>query len=293
MASPAAQRPYVVVLGVAQDAGHPQAGTRDRRAWRPERRRRVASIGLVHPETNQRWIFDATPDFPEQLWDLDRIAPTDARAPGLEGIFLTHAHIGHYTGLMYLGREAIGARAVRVYAMPKMAVFLRTNGPWNQLLRLDNISLRPLVADRPLHLAAGLTVTPFVVPHRDEYSETVGFTIQGPRRAVAFVPDIDKWAAWGDDRIESLIRSVDVAYLDGTFFADGEIPGRAMRDIPHPFITESIQRFRALPLRDRRKIRFIHLNRSNPALWRRTPARRRIERAGHRVALRLERVHLE
>ena len=287
-----ATAPYVVVLGVAQDAGYPQAGTREADAWSPKRRRRVACLGLVRPATGQRWLFDATPDLPAQLWALDRLQPPEGPGPNLAGVFLTHGHMGHYTGLMHFGREAMGARAVPVYAMPRMQAFLRSNGPWSQLVELKNIAVRPLVAGHPVDLGRKLSVTPFLVPHRDEFTETVGFVIRGPRRSVAFIPDIDKWAAWGPGRIEDLIRSVDVAYLDGTFFADGEIPGRAMRDIPHPFIAESIAQFGRLPLRERSKVRFIHLNRTNPALWADTPARAKIEASGMGVAERSERTRL-
>ena len=42
-----------------------------------------------------------------------------------KGIFLTHAHIGHYSGLIHLGKEALGAKGISVYAMPKMSFFLK------------------------------------------------------------------------------------------------------------------------------------------------------------------------
>ena len=284
--------PFVMVLGVAQDGGVPQAGHRNAADWTPDRRRRVSSLGLIDPSTGRRWLFDATPDLPVQLWALDQAAPPKARPPALSGVFLTHGHIGHYTGLMYFGREAMGARSVPVYAMPRMRAFLRLNGPWDQLVRLDNIRLVPLTDGKAVRLGDGISVTPFVVPHRDEYTETVGFEIRGPKRAAAFVPDIDKWSAWGPGRVEALIARVDAAYLDGTFFADGEIPGRAMRDIPHPFIVESIARFSRLPAAQRRKVRFIHLNRTNPALQSGSDAVRRIERAGMRVARRGDRFKL-
>jgi pyrroloquinoline quinone biosynthesis protein B len=286
--------PYLVVLGSAQDGGYPQAGCRREccaRAWRDASLRRgVLCLGLVDPATGERWLLDATPDFPEQLRALDELAPSTS-VPGLAGIVLTHAHIGHYTGLMHLGREAIGARHVPVYAMPRMREFLARNGPWDQLVRLENIELRTLRADEPAALNERLTVTPIRVPHRDEYSETVGFRIAGPNHSVLYIPDIDKWERW-DRPIEKLIAGVDVAYLDGTFFAEGEIPGRDMAEVPHPFIEESMQRFACLPPAERAKIRFIHLNHTNPALQVDSPAHREIERAGFRVAEIGERVGL-
>lgn len=288
------EAPYVLVLGVAQDGGAPQAGYPDEPGWSdPSKRRLVASLGLIDPASGQRWLFDATPDFPEQLQRLDTAQKPKSR-PGLDGIFLTHAHIGHYTGLMFLGHEVIGARETPVWAMPRFSQFLRDNGPWQQLVKYRNIALQPLAAGTPVVLNERLKVTAILVPHRQEYSEVVGYRIEGPAKSMLFIPDIDSWTQWEGEgtRIEDEIAKVDVAYLDGTFYANGEIPGRDMSGFPHPFISASLARFANLPPEQRAKIRFIHLNHTNPALWRDTEARRAIEAAGARVAEEGERVGL-
>jgi pyrroloquinoline quinone biosynthesis protein B len=291
--SPALLTPYVVVLGNAQDGGYPQAGTKPGSDWELDRRRLASSLAIVDPASGERWLIEASPDFKVQLHHLDSIAPDSAR-PGLDGIFLTHAHVGHYTGLIHLGHEIIGASNVPVYAMPRMSQFLSTNGPWDQLVRFRNIELRPLLDGHAVRLNERISVTPFVVPHRDEYSETVGFRITGPDKTVVFLPDIDKWEKWDalGTRVEDVVQGADVAYLDGTFFADGEVPGRAMADIPHPFIDETMQRFGAAAAELRAKIRFIHLNRTNPAAFPDSPERRALEQAGFRVAERGEVVYL-
>ena len=276
--------PYLVVLGIAQDGGVPQAGN-DFADGDSTRTRRVVSLGLVDPVSGERWLFEATPGFPEQLRHLNRIAPRDDK-PGLDGIFLTHAHIGHYTGLMFLGHEVMGAQGVPVYAMPRMASFLRTNSPWSQLVAFENIVLREMSHGVPVVLNQRISVTPLLVPHRQEFSEVVGFRIEGPNHSVLFVPDIDSWEEWEEagTRIEDEIALVDVAYLDATFFANGEILGRDMSGFPHPFITHSMEQFRDLHDMERAKVRFIHLNHTNPALWEDTDARRTIEANGFRVA---------
>lgn len=295
--------PYLVVLGIAQDGGVPQIGTppepvgKKQPLWQSlvvmkllahpfADRRLVVSLAVVDPQSKKRWLFEATPDIKEQLYRLDMLAPVADPAPGLSGIFLTHAHMGHYTGLAQLGHEALGAKEVPVYVMPRMGEFLSGNGPWDQLVRYGNISLRVLAAARPVRLNARLNVTPVVVPHRQEYSEVVGFIIAGPHKRVLFIPDIDNWEALDAEgtRIEDLIASVDLAYLDGTFFANGEIPGRDMSGFPHPFITHSLQRFSSLPVSERAKIRFIHLNHTNPALRAESKARQAIVAAGFGVA---------
>lgn len=287
--SAAPSNPFIVVLGVAQDGGVPQAGAVSESEWEPSAARLVASLGIVDPRSARRWMIDATPDFKRQLRRLDRIAPVSKR-PGLDGIFLTHAHIGHYLGLAQLGHEAMGARGATVFALPRMAQFLRSNGPWDQLIRYGNISITELAAERPVQLGADLTVTPFEAPHRQEYSEVAGYRIEGPNHTALYLPDIDSWRDWDDRgvRIEDEISRVDAAYLDGTFFADGEIPGRDMSGFPHPFISTTIERLSALPERERRKVRFIHLNHTNPALRIDSPQRRRLESAGFRVAEELE-----
>jgi len=234
-------------------------------------------------------MIDATPDFREQLHFFDEIAPNEG-VPGLAGIFLTHAHMGHYTGLMHLGREAMDAKNVPVYAMPKMVDFINNNGPWDLLVKLNNIHLQLITENVPIVLNNNLTITPIPVPHRAEYTETVGFVINGPNKSALFIPDIDKWEDLDAQgvKIEKLIAKVDIAYLDGSFYEEGEIPGRLMYEIPHPFIQESIQRFSSLPDKEKKKIRFIHLNRSNPAIIPESEACKKIQKEGFKVANELE-----
>lgn len=306
-AAPISEAPFVVILGITQDGGLPHAACRRaccEAAWEnPRLRVPTACLGVVLPSTGDYWLIDATPDFPQQLVQLQRIADEAAgfvswgSSARLKGIFLTHAHVGHYAGLIHLGREVMGAREAPVYAMPRMAAFLRMNGPWNQLVELQNIVIHKLAADEPCRLepsgesatpseappAESIRLTPILVPHRDEYSETVGFRITGPSRSILYVPDIDKWERW-DGSLQEEVRSVDVALIDGTFFAEGELPGRDMSTVPHPFIVETLKRLETLSTADRAKVYFIHLNHTNPALIDDSEARRRIEREGCRVA---------
>ena len=291
---PVVDRPFVIVLGTAQDGGYPQAGCNRPHCedgWLDyERRRFATSLALVDPVSGERWLFEATPDFRDQLRMLDKTAPAD-RSPGLSGIFLTHAHIGHYSGLVHLGREVLGARDVPVFAMARMEEFLKKNGPWNQLVTLGNISIVPINDGREITLNDRLSVTPFLVPHRDEYSETVGFRIDGPSRSAIFIPDIDKWERW-DVPVETLIRDVDLAWLDGTFLSEGELPGRSMAEVPHPFIVESMERFISLTKNEKKRIRFIHLNHTNPALQRGSASWRTVNERGFAIAEQGERFEL-
>jgi pyrroloquinoline quinone biosynthesis protein B len=271
----------LVVLGTSQDAGTPQIGRNTDPAWRdPKLRAWAASLAVIDHANGRRYLFDATPNLTEQLHWLDTHQPKRTPGLGIDGIFLTHAHMGHYAGLIFLGREAANARSVPVYAMPRMAGFLRNNGPWSQLVALDNIALRPLAANTATQLPGGISVTPYLVPHRDEYSETVGFVINGGGRSALYLPDLDSWDKW-DRRLEDVLAEVDVAYVDGTFFDDNELgdPAR-MKSVPHPRVADTAARLAKLRPDLAAKVRFIHLNHSNPARFTGSKQRREIERDG-------------
>jgi pyrroloquinoline quinone biosynthesis protein B len=238
----------------------------------------VSCLALVDPLNQKSWMFDATPDFRDQWHILEHGLNTQ-----LAGIFLTHAHIGHYTGLIHLGREVVSTDKIPVYAMPKMKEYLETNGPWSQLVKLQNIKLQPLQNNTEVFLDDQMKVVPLQVPHRDEYSETVGYQIHGPNKKVLFIPDINKWELWERSIVEE-VKKVDYAFLDGSFFKNGEIPGRDMSEIPHPFIEESLQLFSGLSAEEKAKIYFIHFNHTNPVLQDNSPARLEIQAAGLNMA---------
>tara|TARA_R110000868_G_scaffold306734_4_gene568144 strand:- start:6713 stop:7663 length:951 start_codon:yes stop_codon:yes gene_type:complete len=277
-----ASNQYLTVLGIAQDAGFPQAGCTKANCnqyWLGnEEKRHATSLGLVDKESKQTWMFEATPDFKEQLHQLN----IESKITDLSGVFLTHAHIGHYTGLMHLGHEVMGASNIPVYAMPRMKSYLEENGPWSQLVNFENIKLIQQKADSTMQLSQHLSVTPFLVPHRDEYSETVGYRIESPNKKVLFIPDINKWNVWDRSIIEEIAK-VDVAFLDATFFDINELPGRDISKIPHPFVEESLELFKALPESERAKITFIHFNHTNPLILN-SMERRQVENLGFNVA---------
>ncbi len=258
----------LIILGTIQDAGSPHIACKKECCRElfinPDKDRQVVSLGLVDNKHGKKYLFEATPDISTQMKSLvrDDIQNTNEL---VDGIFLTHAHMGHYTGLMYLGKEATDAKEIPVFAMPIMKKFLETNGPWSQLVSNNNIALTQLENEEPVSLTPGIQVTPFIVPHRDEYSETVGYTIKGPNKTALFIPDIDKWSKWNKNIIEE-IKKVDYAFLDATFYSGTELNNRDISQIPHPFIIESLDTFNELDATERNKIIFIHFNHTNPIL---------------------------
>ena len=289
----------LVVLGTAQDAGKPQIGNSDDPAWRDSTLIRTASsIALVNRQAATYSLFDATPDVKFQMHMLEissEVASIEGERLKLGEIFLTHGHMGHYLGLAQFGREAMGAKSIPVYAMPKMQSFLENNGPWDLLVKLDNIEIKPLADQTSIKINETISITPFTVPHRGEYTETVGYRIQGASKSAVYIPDIDSWEQWdaAGTKLEDVIAANDYLLLDGTFYSGDELPGRDMTKIPHPTIVHTMERLKTLSPAARTKIRFIHLNHSNPAHDKATNAYEDIEKAGYKVARAGERICLD
>ena len=282
----------LVVLGTIQDAGSPQIGCKKKCCKdllaQGVSERMVVALGAVDHNTKQQYVFEATPDFPFQLHHLQQVS-NHSELPN--GIFITHAHIGHYTGLMHLGKEAMNSKGVKVYTMNEMRKFLTQNGPWSQLVTNSNINLVSLEAAKEITLNKSLSVTPFLVPHRDEFSETVGFKIKGKNKTALFIPDIDKWNKWEQSIIKE-IRNVDYAFIDGTFYSGAEIGHRNISEIPHPFIEESLSLFEELSPEERNKVYFIHYNHTNPVLDIENRACKEIQDKGFHLARKNDRFML-
>lgn len=280
-----------IVLGTAQDGAVPQSGCGCCACLAarvdPARARRPSCLGLLEEASGSRFMVDATWQFPDQLQALNAAAGQPAVGPP-DGILLTHAHVGHYAGLVHLGREVMASHEVPLWVMPRMAKFLSSNQPWASLVEDHNVVLQELTADRRVELGSGLSVRPVPVPHRDELSETVAFEITGPSRRVLWLPDIDVW----DERLGSWLADVDVAWLDGTFFSDAELPGRDIQQIPHPRVSEHLQEYSRLADEAEVDLRLIHLNHSNPLCDPGSPESLQVEACGVKVAAEGERVQL-
>ena len=272
------------VLGTIQDGGIPHMGCSKECCSNyflsKKSRIGVSSLGVSNLKHDTNYIIDATPDINFQLIDLIGKADPSKK---LNGIFLTHAHMGHYAGLLNFGRESLNSKNIPLYLMPKFYNFILNNGPWNQLVELNNIKLNKIYNREKVILHNNLSFTPIQVPHRDEYSETVGYVIEGIHKKALYIPDIDKWAKWEVSIVE-MIKSVDYAFLDGTFFDEKEINNRDISEIPHPFIIESLKLFEELDESEKSKVYFIHLNHTNPVLISESSEYKKVISAGFNIA---------
>ena len=279
----------VKVLGTAQDGGLPHFGCYCKNClWareHPQFARLISSLAIMDLGERKLWLVDATPDIRVQ-WDIvhHRLAHEKSGSTNSHpAIILTHAHMGHYTGLMFFGYEAMKARQVPVYCSARMSDFLANNGPWSQLVNLGNIAPRILTPDKECSLSPRLSITPLPVPHRDEYSDTLGFIISGRKKKLLYIPDIQNWEAWSRSIVKE-VEKVNIALLDGTFFSPEELPGRDLSKIGHPFIQSSLKTLSEVVRKGESDIYFTHLNHTNLALDPEGEARKKIEAQGFRLA---------
>jgi pyrroloquinoline quinone biosynthesis protein B len=259
------QSEYIYILGNTQDAGLPHIGCQHpfcEDSFNVYEEHYTTSIAVVNSDIKKYILFEATPDITFQLNNLKQNIFYDFLLP--ESIYITHAHIGHYTGLMYFGREALGAKDLMVRVLPRMSNFLQNNGPWSQLVDINNIKISEINFGSSTKELASIYITPVQVPHRDEYSETAGYIIKGKNKKALFIPDIDKWEKWDRD-LSQLAKEFDFLLIDATFYDSKEI-NRDISEIPHPLVTETMNLLSGLNKENRSKVYFIHMNHTNMML---------------------------
>jgi pyrroloquinoline quinone biosynthesis protein B len=249
----------ILLLGAAQDAGFPQSGCAcDNCVAARQDSQKVeypSSIAIIHHGEKCFWIVDATPAFPSQL----EMVKERTKDYEFCGIFITHAHMGHYTGLMFLGKEVMNAHEIPVYVSALVGEFLSGNAPWSPLIEQRNIVLHTIEEDQPLQIAPETSVTGYFVPHRDEFADTFSFVIRGANRSLFYCPDIDRWELWQYD-LRTFLTTIDVALVDGTFYSADELPEDRISKVPHPTVMSSCERLEEIS----GKVTFIHMNHTNP-----------------------------
>jgi pyrroloquinoline quinone biosynthesis protein B len=276
---------YAVVLGVAQDAGLPHVGCRCGRCLSaqddPTAVEYAAAMAVVDARhrPNLVWLIDATPDIKFQLNFLAPVLGAHPLMPGRlrqpDGLFLTHAHMGHTAGLAQLGPEGMNVTDFPVFASTGLLTVLRETSLWRPLV--GNLQLNALVADIAIDLVPGLSITPLEVPHRDELGAgTFAFRVQGPDGTLLYVPDIDDWNRWLPAR--EIIAGADVTLADASFYSADEIAGRP--PVAHPLVPDTVAFFADLPGR----LILTHLNHTNRLLGQGSASRAELAAQGVTVA---------
>ena len=267
----------IKILGSGQDAGIPHTGCYCdvcSKARKDTKYRRLGpSIVIIDKKEGFCYFIDASPDFKYQL-DMVRGEVGNIRRKGripISGILLTHAHLGHCSGLWHLGLEAVDEKNLLVFCTPKMGQFLQNNYPFNLLVQRKNIKIKDIQPNEEFELE-GFGCIPFQVPHRNEVADTVGYIIKSKKRTI-YLPDIDYWT----DKVMNEIRMADRAIIDGPFHAKDEIS--RFNDVPHPPIKETIKLLEDVNT----EIYFTHINHTN-AINRDGRERENIEGKGFKIA---------
>ncbi|NHJ38852.1 MAG: MBL fold metallo-hydrolase [Asgard group archaeon] len=269
----------LLFLGTAQDAGVPQISCYCRNCMIarefPSLRRYGPSIALYDEKKLFCYLVDASPDIKDQIDLLKEsssiLFETSKKFP-VSGIFLTHAHFGHISGLWSLGKECLDAKKIKTYCSPNMYNFLSKNHPFQDLVVRDNIELIE-IKQRVKHPIEDFKVEIFSVPHRNENADNVGYFISHDLKIV-YLPDLDYWT----EESIIMIEKADIAIIDGTFYSRNEIS--RYEDVPHPPIKESMELLKSIDT----EIYFTHFNHTNPILRETTVARRKVEMEGFKVA---------
>ncbi len=266
------------ILGTTQDGGYPHPGCTESCCKAVINRERFASsIAIVDELNKQYWLIDITPDYKEQIHFISSFNCT------LKGVFITHAHIGHYIGLTNFGLEIMNLNRIPIYLMPQMRNFVQNNDMLNQLILNNNIEIHNLSNNKPISINPTFEVIPFEVPHRNELSETVGFKIKGVKESAIYIPDIDTWDNWEEKLIE-LVYSNNILFIDGTFYVKEEIKNRDVSKIPHPEITETMKLLSDLDCDIKKRVYFTHLNHTNDVLRKYTSSYKEVINSGFNVA---------
>ncbi|KAI3656251.1 hypothetical protein MP638_006812 [Amoeboaphelidium occidentale] len=250
-----------LLLGTAQDAGLPQTSCKcinctSARALNLKRQYAVGAAIIDH-DLKQVYLLDCTPDFKDQYDILEQHAPSYK----IEGVFLTHLHMGHYVGLYQFGREVMDRKNVKLYVTKSMALFFKQNAPWKFYIENGNFILCEVETNSVMNLRASFSIELLPVPHRGEFSDTVAFKIKGSNKSIFYCPDIDSWDKWLPQvDIRNVVSLVDYAFLDACFYDHNELPYRNRHEIPHPLVIDTIKRLQEYA----NKVYLIHLNHTNP-----------------------------
>jgi len=254
--------PTVTLLGTAQDGGRPQPGCQ--RACCADLVvddvRHPVSLGIID-EHGQGHLIEATRAMGDQLkmWGH----------PPLQSVLLTHAHFGHVDGLGLFGRETLNARNLNLLASSSMLSLIDDTPQWSLMVEQGVFTPVPVSTGHEQMLSDQVAILPVDVPHRAELSDMHAFVVRGPNRSLLFLPDHDRWDDTLNHHGAASIRAwlaslgVDVALVDGTFWSADELSSRTQHEVPHPPVSETLERLGSRIDEDP-EIVFIHMNHTNP-----------------------------
>ena len=251
---------FSIVLGVVQDGGYPHVGSSksEQKEYfqKSKIKEKITCLGIVDKIENKSFLIDATPHLPYQLNKL-----SECSSNPLSGILVTHVHWGHIGGLGWLSREGLNHGDFKIFSSRKNISIIRK---YCDIFEFKtNISFEDITAGSVVNLTKNITASAVSVPHRAK-GDTFGYVLSGNRK-VGYFPDCDNIKSWKDDFL-NILEDVDCFYLDGTFWNKTELPNRKIESVPHPLVEDVIEDLKHLNQDLKNKLKFIHLNQTNPLL---------------------------
>ncbi len=245
----------ILLLGSGQDGGSPQMAKR-----RGVGLDRTASSAAVVSAAGSVVLLDASPDIRAQSRRLlSWYGYPPGRSRFVDAVVISHAHMGHYAGLLHFGKEVANTSGIPLIATPSVLRFLNANQPWEALT--ENGNLLPTPFDGVVRIDETLSLVPIVVPHRAEYTDTVAISVlRDGEPWFLYLPDIDGWEEWPE--ADEVIASHDLCLLDATFATSEEVSHRDISVIKHPLVLDTISRFEYLTTST--NIILGHMNHTNP-----------------------------
>ena len=258
----------VEVLGNVQDGGVPHLGCscdvcESARGDCSERR----YVGALMVKENDRedsgqYLIDATPDIKYQI---------DGKF--LDGVFISHGHLGHINGLPFFGTECLDTEHLPIYCTAEMRQYIMNNDPFRLMVDRNQIELNEVNNNDSVEIRGGEIEFRNVL-HRYVNTDTTSFMIKGEDRKLYYLSDIDEWT----EEAANSVKEADIALVDGTFWSKEEID--RFEEVPHPPIKQTMDKMEDWDT----EIIFTHLNHTNPALREDTEERKELEERGFKVA---------
>ena len=266
-------RVKVTILGTAQDAGIPQAGCSCKRCINahnfPEYKKYPVSIGIEGCDGSKH-LLEITRNLPEQLKEWSgEVEPLGIFVP--ETVTITHLHLGHIEGIGQFGKPVMNTSDLPIYLSEKNRESIEQRNDIQLMIKERNIKFEPQKYNHSFQPKedCGFKLRLIPIPHRSELGDTAGIIIEGKKKNLLFLPDQDSWEktlesfSVKDIRELFTLLEIDIAWIDGTFWNLKELPGRNLKEIPHPIIEESLELLGMRRPEDP-EVSFIHLNHSNP-----------------------------
>lgn len=257
----------VEILGNVQDGGVPHLGCECdmcEAAREDERKQKYVGALLIKEDNSDktvRYLIDATPDIRYQI-----------TGNYLDGVFISHGHLGHIGGLPFFGTESLDTNDLEIFCTADLKDFVMKNDPFRLMVDRDQIKLNEVENNESVEIQ-GCAVEFREVLHRYVNTDTVSFMIKGEDKKLYYMSDIDEWT----ENAKSNVKEADIAIVDGTFWTKEELD--RYEEVPHPPVKETMEEFSDSDT----DIYFTHLNHTNPALREDSEEREELEERGFEV----------